>query len=106
MAKTIGITVPHALGVAEAKRRVDAEITRLRSEYVDKIAQSSIAWDGDQAKVFVAALGQSANGTINVLPDTIRIEVELPWMLAALSSKVEGLLQSKASDALRLTHTK
>jgi len=104
--KTIGITVPHDLGVAEARRRVDAEITRLRDQYVDKIAQSSINWEGDQAKVFVAALGQSATGTISIFPDTIRIEVELPWMLAALSSKVEGLLQTKASDALRLTHTK
>ncbi len=106
MTKTLAVTLPHDLGVAEAKRRVDEQIERLRAQYVDKIAHSTVDWSGDQAKVFVAALGQSATALLNVFADNIRIEVELPWMLAALSGKLEGLLKSSASDALRLTHTK
>jgi hypothetical protein len=106
MSKTIAIILPHDLGIAEAKRRVDSQIERLRAQYVDKIAHSTVDWTDDQAKVFVAALGQSATGLISVFADSIRIEVELPWMLAALSGKIEGLLQSTASESLRLTHSK
>lgn len=105
MPKSISITLPHALGVAEAKRRVQDQLERMRAEYVDKIGHSQVNWSGDQAKVDVAALGQSASATIDVLPDTLRIEVELPWFLAALSSKVQGFLQTNATDALRLTRT-
>ncbi len=106
MPKTISITLPHDLGTAEAKRRVQDQIERMRKEYVDKIGQSQVNWTGDQAKVDVSALGQAASATIDVLPDTLRIEVELPWILAALTSKVQSFLTSNASDALRLTHTK
>jgi putative polyhydroxyalkanoate system protein len=106
MPKTISITLPHDLGTAEAKRRVQDQLDRLRKEYVDKIGQSQVNWTGDQAKVDVSALGQAASATIDVLPDTLRVEVELPWVLAALSSKVQSFLTANASDALRLTHTK
>ncbi len=104
MAKTISITMPHALGAAEAKRRVQDQLDRMRAEYVDKIGHSQVNWSGDQAKVDVSALGQAARATIDVLPDSLRIEVELPWFLAALSGKVQGLLRSNASDALRIGH--
>jgi hypothetical protein len=104
MAKTISITMPHALGAAEAKRRVQDQLNRMRAEYVDKIGHSQVNWSGDQAKVDVSALGQAASATIDVLPDSLRIEVALPWFLTALSGKVQGLLQSNASDALRISH--
>jgi len=105
MAKTISITIPHDLGVAEAKRRVQEQIDRFRAEYVNKIAHSEVSWTDDQAKVNVAALGQTASAVIAVTLDKVRIDVELPWILAALSSKVEALVTSNASDALRLTHS-
>jgi hypothetical protein len=105
MPKSISISLPHALGVAEAKRRVQDQLDRLRTEYVDQIGHSQVNWAGDQAKVDVSALGQAASATIDVLPDSLRIEVALPWVLAALSNKVQGFLQSNASDALRIGNT-
>ena len=36
----------------------------------------------------------------------IRIEVHLPWLLAAMANKVEGLLKANAKDTLRLGTTK
>jgi putative polyhydroxyalkanoate system protein len=106
MAKSISITLPHTLGVAEAKRRVQDQIERLRTEYIDKIGQSQIGWAGDQARISVSALGQTAAGTIDVLPDSLRIEVKLPWVMAAISGKLQGFLTTNAADALRLTHSK
>jgi hypothetical protein len=33
-------------------------------------------------------LGQSANGTIDVAEDHLRLEVSLPWLLAKLSERL------------------
>jgi len=104
MPKTVSITLPHNLGAAEAKRRVQAQMDRLCAEYVDKIGHSRVTWTGDSAKFDVSALGQVSNGTIAVFQDSLRIDVQLPWILAALSGKVQGFLNTNATDALRLTN--
>jgi hypothetical protein len=102
MPKSISITLPHALGAAEAKRRVQEQIDRVCAAYVDKIGHSRVSWTGDEAKFDVSALGQASSGTIAVFPDSLRIDVQLPWILAALSGKVEGFLKSNATDAIRI----
>ena len=38
MSNSIEIAVPHNLGVAEARRRINAEIEQLRNEYINKFA--------------------------------------------------------------------
>jgi hypothetical protein len=105
MPKSISITLPHTLGAAEAKRRVEEQINRVCAAYVDKIGHSRVSWTGDEAKFDVSALGQASSGTIAVFPDSLRIDVQLPWVLAALSGKVEGFLKSNATDAIRIGNT-
>ena len=36
----------------------------------------------------------------------IRVEVHLPWLLAALANKIEGVLKSSGKEALRIGTTK
>ena len=43
------------------------------------------------------ALGQSAAGTIEVLEDSLRIEVTLPWLLAKLSEKFLPALKKETA---------
>jgi hypothetical protein len=102
MSKPIVISVPHRLGRDEARRRIAAEIERLKSAYVDKVAQSDVQWTGDSARVRVVALGQEIAGLIDVQVDVVRIEVALPWILAALTGRLQGTITSSAQDALRL----
>ena len=100
MTKAISVSLPHQLGVAEAKRRLNERIADLRTTYIDKIAHSDLSWEGDRANLRVVALGQTTTGTIDVAPDLLRIEIQLPWLLSALSGKLEGLLKSNAKDTL------
>ena len=104
MTKSIVVTVPHNLGLAEAKKRVNERIELLRSTYVDKLAHSEMNWEGDTANLRVVALGQTATGRVDVTGDAMRIEVELPWMLAMLSGKVEGLLNANVRETLQIGH--
>lgn len=102
MANTITITVPHNLGVEAAKRRLAERLEKLQRDYVDKVARSDVSWSGDVAMVHVAALGQTASAQVTVLADMVRVEVQLPWLLASLAGKVQNLISQNATEALRI----
>jgi hypothetical protein len=105
MSNSIVITVPHNLGAEEAKKRIAERIDHLRRDYIDKLAYSEINWSGDTADLRVVAFGQTATGKIDVMRDALRIEVLLPWILAALTGKIQGVLKSNAEESLRIGHT-
>ena len=106
MSRSIVMTFPHELSVAEAKQRISERFDLLKREYVDKIGRADIAWVSDTAHLKVGALGQTATAEIDVKPAEIRIEVHLPWLLAAMANKVEGLLKANAKDTLRIGTSK
>jgi hypothetical protein len=105
MSNTITVTVPHNLGVETAKTRVADQLTKLQRDYVDKVAHSDVTWAGDVATINVTALGQQAGAQITVLPDLLRIDVKLPWVLAALSGKIQELVTRNANDVVRIGNT-
>ena len=100
MPQSIVVTVPHNLGAEAAKKRIAERIEALRSAYVDKLAHSEVNWTGNKADLRVQALGQSMTAQIDVLSDSVRIEAQLPWLLAALGEKAKGFLTSNAKDSL------
>ena len=102
MSNAITVTVPHDLGVEAAKARVSEQLARMQREYVDKVAHSEVTWAGDVGTVRVTALGQTATAQITVLKDLLRIDIQLPWLLAALSGKVQQVISRNAGDALRI----
>jgi hypothetical protein len=106
MSKSIIITLPHDLGTQEAKRRIATGLDRLRHDYVDKVASSEATWSGDHADLRIVILGQTINAHLEVMSDIVRIEVHLPWLLATLGSKIQGILTANARDALRIGHQK
>jgi len=102
MANTITVTVPHDLGVEKAKIRLAERLEKLRHDYVDKVAHSEVSWSGDVATIRVAAVGQQATAKMTVLADLVRIEVQLPWLLAAIAGKVQSFVTHNASDVLKI----
>lgn len=106
MSRSITMSFPHDLGVPEAKRRIAERFDLLKREYVDKVGQAEIAWVGDVANLRVAALGQTATAEIDVKPAEIKVEIHLPWLLAAMANKIQGLLKTNAEEALRIGTTK
>lgn len=106
MSRSISMTFPHDLGIAEAKRRISERFDLLKTQYVDKVGHAEIAWVEDVAHLRVVALAQTATAEIDVRAAEIKIEVHLPWLLAAMAGKVEGLLKSNAQDTLRIGTTK
>ena|ERR671914_648585 len=92
MAKPLVVTIPHRLGKAEAGRRLKEGLGRVRTTFSASMLVLDEAWTGDRMQFRVAVLGQEARGTLDVADEEVRLEVELPWPLAALAEKAKALL--------------
>lgn len=106
MSRSITMSFPHDLAVPEAKKRISERFDLLKHQYIDKVGHAELAWVGDVAHMRCSAIGQTATAEISVQPANIHVEIQLPWLLAAIANKVEKALQSNAKDVLRLSSTK
>jgi hypothetical protein len=97
MSTPVTISVPHRLGKAEAVRRLQPGLARMRGNLSALIAIEQEVWTGDTLRFQMRGLGQTAAGTIEVLEDSLRIEVTLPWLLARLSERLLPALRREAT---------
>lgn len=97
MSKPIVISIPHQLGVAEARRRIDAGFGRLERQLGAGLAQCAKAWDGDRMSFSARIMGQPVGGRLDVLADSVRLEVDLPPVLATIAGVVRGRLKREGT---------
>jgi putative polyhydroxyalkanoate system protein len=97
MTKPVVVSIPHHLGKEEARRRLQGGVGKLREQFGDKLGQIEDTWSGDHADFRVSVLGQSVNGALDVMENEVRVEVQLPWMLAMVAEKAKGLIQKQGT---------
>ena len=88
MTTPLVVSIPHRLGKQEAVRRLKTGLGQARTSFGHVMSLDEEVWNGDNLRFRVRALGQSANGTIDVAEDHLRLEVSLPWLLAKLSERL------------------
>jgi len=94
---TVTAIVSHSLGKAEAVRRLKDGFARTKGHLGAMIAVEQETWDGDTVRFGMRALGQTAAASIEVLEDTLRIEVSLPWLLAKVAKRLLPILRQEAT---------
>jgi hypothetical protein len=57
-------------------------------------------WRGDELHFHVVAMMQAVSGRIHVMDESVRVEVDLPWILAAIAEVVRGQIQKRGSQIL------
>ena len=98
MAQPITITIPHKLGRAEARARVEASLGR----FTDQMKQAGMgkiqhAWSEDRLGFQARAFGQGITGRIDVTDSDLKIEVDLPGLLASFAEKIAGKLKREGT---------
>lgn len=53
-------------------------------------------WTGNRLRFRLSALAQSVGGTIDVFDDHVRLELVLPWLLAAIAETIQPLIRKEA----------
>lgn len=94
MSKAVSVTIPHELGRAEARRRVDAGFADL-SRHLGGLGAVSKQWEGDRLSFAFQAMGQAISGAIDVADHAVKLEVLLPNLLAMMAGKLKGRLQKE-----------
>ena len=93
MSKPVVVNVPHDLGRDEARRRLETGFGRIREQIGGKALAFEERWEGERLHFNAGAFGQTVSGRVDVLDKSVRIEVDLPWILASIAEKLQGRLQ-------------
>jgi hypothetical protein len=97
MSKPIVISIPHQLGAADAKARIDAGFGRLEQQFGAGLAQCTRSGDGDRMTFAAKIMGQAVGGRLDVLADSVRLEVDLPPFLAMIADTLKGRLKKEGT---------
>jgi hypothetical protein len=94
MSAPLVVSIPHRLGREEARRRLQAGLTRAATSLpVLKVDEER--WDGDRMIFRVRALGQAATGHVDVEEDHVRVEVTLPWLLQRFAEVAQATIKNR-----------
>lgn len=93
MSQPVVVSIPHSLGKDEAIRRLKSGLERAQGGGFGGLNFTQPNWTGDQVQFSAGALGQTAHGVIDVADDHIRIELQLPWILAQMAEKAKALMR-------------
>lgn len=97
MSKPLIVTIPHQHGKAEATRRLRDGMGQLKSQFGDKLASIDQRWEGDRMSFSVGAMGQTVTGHVDVMEDSVRVEVNLPWLLSMVADKAKAMIQKQGT---------
>jgi hypothetical protein len=96
----ISVDLPHQLGAAEAKRRIDGGIGRLKDFIPGGGAEVRAAWTGDRLGMQVVAMGQEVNAQLDVHETFVRVDLLLPPELGFFRPIIEAAVSRKGADLL------
>lgn len=100
MAETIKVDIPHKLGRAAARQRIDEGFAKLRQDMMGGMVKFEDTWTGDHLDFRARVMGQSVTGRLDILDEQVHVEVDLPMFLASIAEKLKGRLRKEGQVLL------
>ena len=95
MSKPLTVSLPHSLGREEAKKRIQHGMGQAQASLGNGLATIDAPWSGDRMDLRLAVMGQTVTGHIEVMDESVRLEVQLPWALRLFADKAKGVIESQ-----------
>ena len=95
MRETITVTIPHRLGKDEALRRIKNGLAEARTTLASILTLKEETWNDDTLSFRVSALMQEVAGTMAVSERQVKLDVELPWLLAKLAKAITPAIKKE-----------
>jgi|ERR1043166_1133704 hypothetical protein len=96
----IKLSVPHKLGAAEAKKRITKLIGEVRQQFGDLATDVRESWDGNIGTFSFRAMGLTVQGTLEVQPAEVKVEINLPMAALPFKGRVEQEISARAKALL------
>jgi hypothetical protein len=103
MGRPVRVSIPHALGQEEARRRIEEGFGRMRQQMTGSLGAMRAfqdRWEANRLHFEAGGLGQKMTGRLDVLPDSVQIELDLPDILAALADRISASLKTEGQKLL------
>jgi hypothetical protein len=100
VSKSLTITLPHQLTQDEARQRLQNGIADLRRTHGAKLGAVHEQWNDNHLDFHDQAMGQRVSGRVDVLPQHVKLEVDLPWMLAMLAGGFKQRVEAEGRKLL------
>lgn len=100
MAEPIALDIPHKLGKAAVRERLDRGIGKIGSA-IPGGGKVSHAWDGDAMNFTISAMGQTMKCRATVFDDNVHAVVDLPPMLGLFAAKIRAALGKELPKLLK-----
>ena len=102
---TIPVTlyIPHKLGKAEARRRIEEGFSSIQSSMSGGLIGTLSMqkhWENDRLHFNWEALGQKMSGSLDVAENSVQIQIYLPDLLASITDRMKGTLQKQTQRLL------
>jgi putative polyhydroxyalkanoate system protein len=94
------ISIPHQLSRAEARRRIQEQVSQLEQQHGSMLGHIDQRWEGDTLHFSVSPLGQTISGQAFVEDQAVRLEIALPWMLSMLAGPVKQAIEQRGHNLL------
>jgi len=95
MSRPVIVSIPHRLGKDAAIARLKSGFRSVQANFGQVLTIEDEVWSGDRLRFRVRALGQVADGTIDVAEDHAQLEVMLPWLLAVFAEKITPVIRKQ-----------
>ena len=95
MSEPLVIIIPHSLGKDEALRRIQAGLSRAKTEFAWLLSLEEEVWTGNRLTFRATPLGQRAFGVVDVYESGVRLEVRLSWLLARFAEAAQRVIGQK-----------
>jgi putative polyhydroxyalkanoate system protein len=93
MSTPLSISIPHQLGRAEARRRIETGFSKLVGQLPGSGGTLNQRWDGDRLTFSVSGMGQTVSGVVDVLDAAVKMDLELPGVIGLLAGGLKGRIQ-------------
>jgi putative polyhydroxyalkanoate system protein len=103
MSKSVSVVIAHELGADGAKERIAAGVPKFEPTFGRAATLEQAAWAGDTLTFSIRAMAVRATGTVTVTENEVRIEANLPMVLAPFSGMIERLIGEHGGQLLRPT---
>jgi hypothetical protein len=100
MARSVVVTVPHRSSRGDILARLRTHLPQIKAKAAPYVSSIEDRWEGDELAFAVAAAGQRIAGRLRVEEEVVRLEIELPAILAAVAGPVRRRIEAEAVKLL------
>jgi hypothetical protein len=103
MARPVTVHIPHALGQAEARRRIDEGFGLIQKQLSGgmlSLVSFDRRWEADRMHFEGGGLGQKITGRFDIHAESVQIQIDLPDLLASLAEKIADTLKTETQKLL------